>query len=260
MERRTLGRNGFEVPVIGMGTWKTFDTDDDRRLIVDEALATGVNLFDSSPMYGKAEDALGRALAGRRDQVLVATKLWTDSVEEGRRQAEHALSLYEYADIYQVHNLVAWETQLKLLERLRDQGRVRMVGATHYQTGAFPELTQLMRTGRLGMVQVPYNPLRREAAASVLPLAQERGLGVLVMSPLQYGVLDARPSAAELRELGAETWAEAVLKWIVSDPRVTCVLTATQTPGRITANARAGDRPFYTREQRTLVEQIVARL
>ena len=247
------------MPVIGLGTWKTFDTDEDRTPIVDEALEAGVDLFDSSPMYGKAEDTLARALRGRRDRVVVATKVWTDSAEEGRRQAEHALSLYDSVDIFQVHNLVGLEVQLRLLEELHAAGRVRVVGATHYQAHAFPELMQLMRTGRLGMVQVPYNPLQPEAARAVLPLAQERGLGVLVMSPLQFGVLDARPSAAELRELGAQTWAEAVLKWIVSDPRVSCVLTATRTPGRITANARAGDRPFYTREQRALVERICRR-
>jgi aryl-alcohol dehydrogenase-like predicted oxidoreductase len=259
VERRTLGRNGIEVPVIGMGTWKTFDTDDDRVPIVDEALAAGVDLFDSSPMYGKAEVTLAAALRGRREKALVATKVWTDSAEEGRRQAEHALELFGHIDIYQVHNLVAVEVQLKLLEGLREEGRVRTIGATHYQAHAFPELMQLMRTGRLGMIQVPYNPLRQEVTKAVLPLAQERGLGVLVMSPLQYGVLDARPTPDELRELAVKTWSEAVLKWIVSDPRVTCVLTATQRAGRITANARAGDRPFYTREQRSLVERIASR-
>jgi aryl-alcohol dehydrogenase-like predicted oxidoreductase len=259
VERRTLGRNGIEVPVIGMGTWKTFDTDEDRTPIVDEALAAGVDLFDSSPMYGKAEATLAAALRGRREKALVATKVWTDSAEEGRRQAEHALELFGHIDIYQVHNLVAVEVQLKLLEGLREEGRVRTIGATHYQAHAFPELMQLMRTGRLGMIQVPYNPLRQEVTKAVLPLAQERGLGVLVMSPLQYGVLDARPTPDELRELAVKTWSEAVLKWIVSDPRVTCVLTATQRAGRITANARAGDRPFYTREQRSLVERIASR-
>ena len=258
MERRQLGRSGLEVPVIGMGTWRTFDTDDDRRPIVDEALSVGVDLFDSSPMYGKAEDTLARALEGRRDQVLVATKVWTPSAETGRAQAEHALQLYGRVDIYQVHNLVALEDQLALLEGLRDEGRVGVVGATHYQLEAIGALMEVMRSGRLGMVQVPYNPVRPQAREALLPLAEELGLGVLVMSPLQYGVLDAQPSAEVLEELGVETWAEAVLKWIASDRRVSCVLTATQTPGRITANARAGEPPWFTDEQRRLVEEVVA--
>jgi aryl-alcohol dehydrogenase-like predicted oxidoreductase len=258
MQRRQLGRTGIDVPAIGMGTWRTFDTRADRRRLVDEAIAAGVDLFDSSPMYGRAEDTLARALAGRRDRVLVATKVWTPDAGGGRRQAEHALALYGTVDVYQVHNLVNVPDQLALLERLRADGRVRAVGATHYQEAAFGELAALMRTGRLDMVQIPYNPLRREAERAVLPLAEELGLGVLVMSPLQQGILDFRPTAGQLRELGVATWAQAILKWIASDPRVSTVLTATQRPGRITENALAGEPPMFTAEQRRLVSRICA--
>ena len=256
MERRNLGRSGLDVPVIGMGTWRTFDTSADRRPIADEALAAGITLFDSSPMYGRAERTLAAALDGRRDQVQVATKVWTEDPEEGRRQAEHALGLYGCVDVYQVHNLVMWPAQLALLEDLRDRGLVSVVGATHYLTTAFPELMKLMRSGRLGMVQVPYNPLQREAARSLLPLAEELGVGVLVMSPLQGGILDIRPDPEQLRSLGVRTWPQAVLKWIASDPRVSCVLTATQTPGHAADNAEAGAGPWFDEDQRALVERI----
>ncbi|HEY9289452.1 MAG TPA: aldo/keto reductase, partial [Candidatus Dormibacteraeota bacterium] len=120
MERRRLGRTSLEVPVIGMGTWQTFDTDQDRRPIVDEALTAGIDLFDSSPMYGRAEDVLARALDGRREQAMVASKIWTSSESDGRRQADHALRLFGRVEIYQVHNLVAWQTQLRMLERLKE--------------------------------------------------------------------------------------------------------------------------------------------
>src|SRR2546423_14300235 len=106
MERRRLGRTALEVPVLGMGTWRTFDPPADRRRLVDEALALDVDLFDSSPMYGRAELTLARALQGRRERALVATKVWTPDAAEGRRQAEHALGLYGHVDVYQVHNLV----------------------------------------------------------------------------------------------------------------------------------------------------------
>jgi aryl-alcohol dehydrogenase-like predicted oxidoreductase len=258
MERRQLGHTGIEVPAIGMGTWRTFDTTEDRRAIVEESLAAGMDLFDSSPMYGRAEDTLARALDGIRDRVLIATKVWTPDAEEGRRQAEHALRLYGTVDVYQVHNLVEVPAQLGLLERLKAEGRVRAVGATHYQPSAFAELAALMRGGRLDMVQVPYNPLCREAERVVLPLAAELGLGVLVMSPLRYGVLDRRPSAEQLRELGVETWPQAVLKWIASDARVSTVLTATQRPGRPAENARGGEPPMLTPDQRELVARISA--
>jgi aryl-alcohol dehydrogenase-like predicted oxidoreductase len=256
MERRQLGTTGIDVPAIGMGTWRTFDTRSNRRPIVEEALAAGIDLFDSSPMYGRAEDTLAAALTGLRNRALIATKVWTPDAAEGRRQVDHALSLYGKVDVYQVHNLVNVPDQLALLERLKGEGRVRAVGATHYQEGAFADLADLMRTGRLDMVQIPYNPLRRDAERVLLPLAEELGLGVLVMSPLQDGILDRRPSPADLRELGVQTWPQAVLKWIASDPRVSTVLTATQRRGRPTENAAGGEPPMFTPEQRDLVTRI----
>lgn len=258
MQRRVLGNTGIEVPAIGMGTWRTFDTRADRRWLVEEALAAGMDLFDSSPMYGLAEETLARALTGLRDRVIVATKIWTPDAAEGRRQAEHVLSLYGTVDIYQVHNLVNVPAQLGLLERLKAEGKVRAVGATHYREEALGELAALMRTGRLDMVQIPYNPLRRDAERTVLPLAEELGLGVLVMSPLQGGILDMRPAPEQLRALGVETWPQAILKWIASDPRVSTVLTATERPGRPAENAGGGEPPMFTPEQRALVSRICA--
>jgi diketogulonate reductase-like aldo/keto reductase len=236
--------------VIGMGTWQTFDTRDDRRPIVAEALAAGINLFDSSPMYGLAEDALGRALSGRRQEAMIATKIWANTVAEGRDQAAHAIGLFGGVEIYQVHNLVGWQSQLRLLEQGKAQGRVLAVGATHYQPSAFDELCDLMATGRLDVVEVPYNPRLRDAERRLLPLAAELGIGVLIHSPLRFGVLERRLDRRILGELGVETQAQAVLKWIASDERVTCVLTATRTPGRPTENAQAGNPPWFAPEQR----------
>ena len=171
----------------------------------------------------------------------------------------HALQLFGQVDIYQVHNLLNVPAQLALLERLKSQGSVRAVGATHYQESAFGELARLMETGRLDMVQIPYNPLRRTAEREILPLAESLGMGVLVMSPLQHGILDRRPTVAQLKELGVEAWPQALLKWIASDPRVSTVLTATQQPDHVRENARAGDPPFFNPEQRALVVRIAER-
>ena len=115
-----------------------------------------------------------------------------------------------------------------------------------------------MRTGRLDMIQIPYNPLRKEAERRILPVAEELNLGVLVMSPLQGGILDRRPKPGQLAELGVDTWAQAILKWIASDRRVSTVLTATKTLGRPTENACGGEAPMFTPEQRRLVEAICA--
>jgi aryl-alcohol dehydrogenase-like predicted oxidoreductase len=233
-----------------MGTWQTFDTNADRTAIVDEALAAGVDLFDSSPMYGRAEDTLARALNGRRPHATIATKIWTSSASEGRAQAKHALAVFGRVEIYQVHNLVAWETQLRMLEQLKGEGKVVAVGATHYLPSAFDELCDVMRTGRLDMIQLPYNPRLRDAEQRVLPLAAELGLGVLIHSPLRFSVLDRRLNPGQLEEFGVKSVAQLVLKWIASDPRISCVLTATKTPGRPTDNASAGDPPWFDQDQR----------
>jgi aryl-alcohol dehydrogenase-like predicted oxidoreductase len=259
VERRRLGSSALTVPVIGMGTWRTFDTDQVRRPLVEAAIDSGIDLFDSSPMYGRAEATLARALPGMRDQVQVATKVWTASAEEGRSQADHALALFDWVDVYQVHNLVNVPAQLALLERLKNEGKVRAIGATHYQESAFREMADLMRTRRLDMVQIPYNPLRRTAERDLLPLAESLELGVFVMSPLQQGILDRRPTVAQLKELGVETWAQAVLKWVASDTRVSTVLTATKDLDHVRENAVAGSLPFFTPDQRALVVRIAER-
>ncbi|HZC98893.1 MAG TPA: aldo/keto reductase [Actinomycetes bacterium] len=137
MERRKLGAAELDAPAVGLGTWQTLERArrQGRRAVLDligTAIDAGSNLIDSSPMYGRAQELLGEALAGRREQALVATKIWASSAAEGRRQAERALGWYGHVDLYQVHNLVAWREQLDLLQRLRDEGRVTAIGATHY--------------------------------------------------------------------------------------------------------------------------------
>jgi diketogulonate reductase-like aldo/keto reductase len=201
-------------------------------------------------MYGRAEDTLAQAIDGRRSQAIIATKIWTGSAAEGRAQAERALRIFGRLEIYQVHNLVAWETQLRMLEHLKGEGKVMAIGATHYLPSAFDELCEVMRTGRLEMIQLPYNPRLRDAERRVLPLAAELGLGVLIHSPLRFGVLDQRVDRRLLDEVGVRTVAQAVLKWIASDPRVSGVLSATKTPGRPAENAAAGDPPWLDRDQR----------
>jgi aryl-alcohol dehydrogenase-like predicted oxidoreductase len=262
-------RSGILVPVIGLGTWRTFDVRTqrdfaDRRAIVDAALAAGTTLFDTSPMYREAERVLARALDGRRERALVANKVWTPSANEGREQVQRALAWYGgTVDIYQIHNLVAWGEHLPMLEDLRAKGQVRAVGATHYEHSAFRELMAIMRTGRLQMVQIPYNAADREVEREVVPLASELGIGVLVMRPLGAGRLVLRsPSVSELEPLarfGVRTWAQALLKWIVSDPRVHCALPATSHAERAVENAAAGEPPWFDAETREYVARLAAR-
>jgi aryl-alcohol dehydrogenase-like predicted oxidoreductase len=261
MERRSLGKTGAEVPVVGLGTWLTFDLGPDRQAtadaVVQAALAGGTRLFDSSPMYGRAQEVLGQAVDGRRDDAFIASKIWTPSQEQGRFQLEAQLDYFGgRIELEQVHNLVAWEEHLAWLEQEREAGRVRFLGATHYQASAFDELETVMQSGRIDAVQVPYNPREREVERRILPLAEELGLGVIVMRPFaERGVLPG-PGPEDVERIGVSSWPEALLKWILSDSRVTCVIPATADPAHAAENAAAGEPPWLDDEQRRIVEEL----
>ncbi len=158
MEVRRLG------PVVGLGTYSTFDGDVVRaRSVVDAALAAGTTVFDSSPMYGGAESSLGAALDGRREGTTIATKIWAPSVDEGRAQYEEQRRFFGRVEIEQVHNLVAWQEHLPWLEEERSAGRIDRIGVTHWSAGSFGELERALQTGRFDVVQLPLNPHEREA-------------------------------------------------------------------------------------------------
>jgi aryl-alcohol dehydrogenase-like predicted oxidoreductase len=269
MEQRALGRSGLMVPVVGMGTWQTFDVtgdddEDERRAIVDAAMSVGTTLFDTSPMYGESERVLARAIEGRRDRVLVADKVWTSSAQEASEQIQRALAWYGGSvDIYQIHNLAGWRTHLPVLEGLQARGAAEVIGATHYDHRAFGELLTVMRTGRIQMVQVPYNAIDRLVEREVLPLAEYLGLGVLVMRPLGGGMLvRSSPSPEDLeplRRFGVYSWAQALLKWVLSDARIHCVIPATSRASRATENGGAGVPPWFDADTREYVAELAAR-
>ena len=161
MEERRLG------PVVGLGTWNTFDTDAALAgTVLGAALAAGTRLVDTSPMYRGAEQALGKALDGRRDGVIVATKIWASSLDEAKRQFGRQLEWYGHVEVEQVHNLVSWQAHVDWLEGERDAGRIGRLGVTHYQASAFDELAAALETGRFQVLQVPYNPWERECRAT----------------------------------------------------------------------------------------------
>ena len=262
LERRQFGDTGWQVPVIGLGTWQVFDVGPDgeerARAVVEAAFAAGTRLVDSSPMYGRAEAVLGLALGARRDEAIVATKIWTPSAAEARRQLDAQLRFYGgRVDLEQIHNLVGWEERLPWLETEREAGRIRLIGATHLSASALGDLARVMRTGRIQAVQVAYNPHEREVEREILPLAEELGLGVIAMRPLGgAGSEIAAPDPKLLEPLGVESWAEALLKWALSGPRVHVAIPATSNPEHARQNARAGAPPWLGPDERELVERL----
>ena len=255
MEERRLGR------VVGLGTWSTFGGDVElARRVVGAAFEAGTRAVDSSPMYGGAEASLAQVLAERRDEAVVATKIWSRSVEDGRTHFEQQVDWFSRVDVEQVHNVVSWQEHLPWLEAEREAGRIGQLGVTHYDRSAFGELERALSTRRFRTLQIPLNPYERECEERLLPLAEELDVAVIVMRPLGKGsLLRHSPSQDELEPLspfGVQTWPQALLKWALSDPRVDLVIPATRDAAHARENAAAGTPPWFGPDERRLVERL----
>lgn len=245
---------GDSLPVVGCGTWINFDVAPGSaeygrlREVLLALFEAGGAVVDSSPMYGRAEDVTGRLLdeTGSRERAFVATKVWTSGRQAGIRQMEDSFRLLrtKTIDLMQVHNLVDWRTHLPVLREWKAQGRIRYVGVTHYTSSAYAQLEQVLRAETLDFVQVNYSIDDREAEQRILPLAAERGVAVLVNRPFGGGTLlrslRDRPLPMWADELGCESWAQLLLKFVVSHPAVTCAIPGTGNPAHMRSNARAG--------------------
>lgn len=246
---------------MGLGTWRVFDLPPAQQVAADTAVEAafeaGVRVVDSSPMYGRAEGVVARALGPRRPEAFVATKVWTPSVSDGLAHLRRQLDWFGgRIDLLQVHNLVAWQDHLTWMERERDAGRIGLLGATTYQPGAFEELETVMRSGRIDVVQVPVNPRESASALRILPLAADLGIGVLAMRPFGEGRLLGRQFPTELAAAGLRGWPDALLRWTLSDPRVTVALPATISADHARANAASGAGPWLEPEVRKLVARL----
>jgi aryl-alcohol dehydrogenase-like predicted oxidoreductase len=254
MRTRTIPRTGEELPVIGLGTWQTFDVgpeEADRaplREVLSRFFAAGGRVIDSSPMYGRAEEVVGDLVADLAPipGPFLATKVWTRGQAAGEAQMATSLRRLRQTqlDLMQVHNLLDVRAHLPTLRAWKEQGRVRHVGITHFATSAFDELEQLLATERLDFVQLPYSVASREAEARLLPAAAANGAAVLVMRPFEEGELfravKGRPLPAWAAEIDCTRWSQVFLKFILSHPAVTAVLPATADPDHLAENVRAG--------------------
>ncbi len=254
MLTRTIPSSGKPLPVIGLGTWQTFDvgTSTAERAplsdVLKELFAVGGSVIDSSPMYGRSESVVGDLLDGAqsRDKAFLATKVWTRGKSNGIDQMQRSFQLMrtKHIDLMQVHNLVDWQIHLDTLRGWKQEGRVSYLGVTHYTSSAFDELEAVMRSEKLDFVQLNYALDDRTAEKKLLPLAQEKGIAVLVNRPFGGGGLLSRlkdkPLPAIAGEIGCTSWAQVLLKFIVSHPAITCAIPGTRKAAHMLDNVQAG--------------------
>jgi len=260
MITRKIPRTGEALPVIGLGTWQTFDVGADAAArvplaeVLETFLASGCRVIDSSPMYGTSEEVVGDLLASiRARHPFLATKIWTRGKAEGEAQLAESMRRMRARplDLGQVHNLLDVQVHLQTLRAKQAAGEVRHVGVTHYLPSAFGDLERLIRAEKLDFVQLPYSVAVRDAEKRLLPAAAETGTAVLVNRPFEEGALFARvrgkPLPAWASELGCTAWSQVFLKFILAHPAVTCVIPATSKPRHLEENVAAGEGPLPDR-------------
>jgi aryl-alcohol dehydrogenase-like predicted oxidoreductase len=273
MEYRTLGRTGWRVSAVACGTYSTFDGAgrphrERVRGLMQANLDVGVNLFDSAPMYGASEANIGAALpalGARAAEALIATKVLQHDRAGAERQIAHSFDVIGgRIDLLQIHNMAGWRTVLPLLDELKAAGRIRATGVTDYRTSAFADIEAAMETGLADVVQLPYNIMEREAERRLLPLARERNIGVLVMTPIcplfQRGGLLQRLRGVDLApyaEFGVRDAGGLCLKWLLSKAPEAILLPATSRAERVAGNAAVADTPPLPPDELTRLERLV---
>ena len=281
---RPIPSSGELIPVVGLGSWITFNVGNDTAAraqsadVMREFFAAGGKLIDSSPMYGSSQGVIGEALQKLQAQakanaaglpqgvgaVFSADKVWTSA--DGAAQIEASRKLWQVPrfDLLQVHNLLAWEKQLALLQAMKAAGRLRYIGITTSEGRRHNEFEQVMRSQRIDFVQLSYNLLDREAEQRLLPLARERGIAVLINRPFREGALLRQLQRHTLpgwaAEIDCSTWAQVALKFVVSHPAVTCAIPATSNPAHLRENMGAARGRLPDAALRQRMADHVARL
>jgi len=254
VSKRKIPSSNEQLPVIGLGTWQTFDVSESEtersplKAILKELVKGGGSVVDSSPMYGRSEKVVGDLSAelNLNDKLFIATKVWTNGIEEGIRQMNQSFSVLKrkQIDLMQIHNLVDWEMHLKTLRQWKDDKKIRYIGITHYTAGVLPAMEKIIRDHPIDFIQLNYSIVSREPENRILPLVQERKIAVLVNQPFEEGDLFQRVKGKEVPswtyEFDCSSWAQFFLKFILSHSAITCVIPGTSKPHHLIDNLKAG--------------------
>lgn len=254
MIHRVIPSSGEKIPVVGLGTWQTFDVGQNkaernqRKQVFSALVEGGGSVIDSSPMYGSSESVVGDLISELdvRDKVFLATKVWTQGSSQGQRQMQQSIQRMKAntMDLMQVHNLVDARTHLDTLQQMKSQGTIRYMGITHYHSGGYTQMEKAMRDFPLDFIQINYSMDSRNAENRILPLALEKGIAVLINRPYEGGSLFRRTRNRTLpnwcSEFGCTSWGQFFLKFILSNPAVTCVIPGTSKVHHLKDNLQAG--------------------
>jgi diketogulonate reductase-like aldo/keto reductase len=265
---RKIPSTGEAIPMIGLGTSGPFEVGNaqsDRaplKEVLSGFFAAGARLIDTSPMYSTAEGVLGELMTpAMHEKVFLATKVWTRGDREGAEQMKHSAQIMKHAklDLIQVHNLLDLETHLRTLRALKDEGRIRYTGITHYTVSSHADLARIIEREKLDFVQFNYSAATRDAEKRLLPLAAERGVAVLINRPFEDGKLfesvNGKPVPSWAADIDCTSWGQIFLKFVLSHPAVTCVIPATGKVRHLQDNLGAARGRLPDAKQRKLIAQ-----
>jgi diketogulonate reductase-like aldo/keto reductase len=262
---RAIPRTGEPLPVVGLGTWQTFDVSpgeyESRARVLQRFVALGGRVVDSSPMYGRSETAVGDLAHQLRlhDRLFLATKVWIQGQQAGRAQMDDSLRKLGVSriDLMQVHNLLDVEAHLATLAEWKAQGRVRYLGVTHYTVDSHRQLETFVQRGDVDFVQFNYSLAVRAAERRLLPMAAEHGVATVINRPFDNGAIFSAAARKRLPPIAAElncrNWAQLFVKYLVSHPAVTCIIPATTDVEHLEANMRAAEPPLADDKMRATI-------
>lgn len=270
--KRSIPSANEKIPVVGLGTWQTFDAGDDEaeRAPLKEVLKTlvekGGSVVDSSPMYGSSEKVVGdlSTALNLNDKLFIATKVWTSGEQAGINQMNNSFALLKRKtiDLMQIHNLVDWQTHIKTLRDWKAQGKIRYIGITHYTESAYATIEQILKTTPVDFLQINYSILSRQAADRLFPLAQEKKIAIIINQPFEEGELFKRVKGKTLpewaKEFDCHSWAQFFLKFILAQPAVTCVIPGTSKPQHMADNLGAAFGKLPTQDHLSRMANVVA--